>query len=374
MSGPLNIGDVIGGRYEIERYIDEGGMQFVYAANDTLADRVVALKTPKNKSATKRFRRSAIVAAKVNHPNVAKTLDYVREGDRRYLIEELIVGADLGKALLRRTSFLDPYLVAKVVHHMAKGLAAAHHAGVIHRDLKPTNLMVVGGYSLSELKITDFGIAKMAEEELVEAAEGGEQTLTTSQTAVGALPYMAPEAIDTPKLVTQAADVWSLGAMVFHLLTGEQPFGTGLRAVQKIMAAEKPEPPSFVLRNPQFSPLAGELLEIAYACMQRDPVARPSADDLVDRSGAPCYTVAPRREGIVSRVDYDAYGFISSDNGDVFFHMDSVFGPPPKLTVGDRVLFAAYAGGGAPRAYPVVKMAAPKSAGFLRSELAADAS
>lgn len=359
MSGPLNVGDVIGGRYEIERYVDEGGMQFVYAAKDKLADRVVALKTPKNKSATKRFRRSAVVAAKVNHPNVAKTLDYVREGDKRYLIEELIVGADLSKALLRKTSFLDPYLVAKVFHHMAKGLAAAHHAGVIHRDLKPTNVMMIGGYSFAELKITDFGIAKMAEEELVEAAEGGEQTLTTSQTAVGALPYMAPEAIDTPKLVTQAADVWSLGAMIFHLLTGQQPFGAGLRAVQKIMEAKKPEPPSFVLRNPQFSPLAGELLEMAYACLQKDPAARPTADDLVTRCGALCYTVTQRAEGVVSRVEHDAWGFIASDSGSVFFHMDSVFGPPPKLAVGDRVLFSSYAGGGAPRAYPVLRMAAP---------------
>jgi eukaryotic-like serine/threonine-protein kinase len=356
VSGPLSVGDVVGGRYEIERYIDEGGMQFVYAAKDRLSGRVVALKTPKNKSATKRFRRSAVVAAKVNHPNVAKTLDYVRDGDSRYLIEELIVGADLGKALLRKTSFLDPYLVAKVLHHMAKGLAAAHHVGVIHRDLKPTNLMVVGGYSLSELKITDFGIAKMAEEELVEAAEGGDATLTMSQTAVGALPYMAPEAIDTPKEVTQAADVWSLGAMVFHLLTGQQPFGSGLRAVQRIMAAEQPKPAAFVLRSPQFAPLARELLDIAFACMEKDWARRPSADDLVRRCGELCYTVDHRAEGIVKRVEYKAYGFISSEVGDVFFHMDSVFGPPPKLEVGDRVLFAAYKGGGSPRAYPVLKM------------------
>ena len=232
MNGPLSPGDIIGRRYRIEHYIDEGGMQFVYAAKDKLSSRIVALKTPKNKSATKRFRRSAIVAAKVNHPNVAKTLDYIKDGDSRYLIEELIVGTDLSKALLHKTAFLDPYLTAKIFHHMAKGLAAAHHAGVIHRDLKPTNVMVVGGYSISELKITDFGIAKMAEEELAEAAEGGQHTLTTSQTAVGALPYMAPEAIDTPKEVTQAADVWSLGAMIFHLLTGQPPFGSGLSSTE----------------------------------------------------------------------------------------------------------------------------------------------
>lgn len=356
MSGPLSVGDVVGERYKIERYIDEGGMQFVYAAKDLLSERVVALKTPKNRSATKRFRRSAVVAAKVNHPNVAKTLDYVRDGESRYLIEELIVGADLSNALLRRTLFLDPHLVAKVLHHMAKGLAAAHHAGVIHRDLKPTNLMIVGSYSLVELKITDFGIAKMAEEELVEAAEGGDTTMTASQTAVGALPYMAPEAIDTPKQVTQAADIWSLGAMVFQLLTGQLPFGTGLKAVQRIMAVDRIAAPEFVLSNPQFSPLARELLDIANACMQKDPASRPSADDLVHRCGDLCYTIANRAEGVVKRIDYDSYGFIASSVGDVFFHMDSVFGPPPKPKVGDRVLFSAYEGGGSPRAYPVVKM------------------
>jgi serine/threonine-protein kinase len=356
MSGTLSAGDIIGGRYQIERYIDEGGMQFVYAAKDRLSGRVVALKTPKNKSATKRFRRSAVVAAKVNHPNVAKTLDYVKEDNNRYLIEELISGSDLSKALLRRTAFVDPYLAAKVFHHMAKGLAAAHHAGVIHRDLKPTNVMVVGGYSLTELKITDFGIAKMAADELAEAAEGGDQTLTTSQTAVGALPYMAPEAIDTPKEVTQAADIWSLGAMIFHLLTGQQPFGAGLRAVQKILAAEPPDVPEFVLQNPQFAPLARELLEMTLSCLQKDPTKRPSADDLVRYCGLLCYTVTPRMEGVVRRVDYNSYGFINSESGDVFFHMNSVFGPPPNLTNGNNVIFSSYPGGGSPRAYPVLKL------------------
>lgn len=358
MTGPLSAGEVIGERYEIERYVDEGGMQYVYAAKDMLSSRVVALKTPKNKSATKRFRRSAVVAAKVNHPNVAKTLDYVREGDSRYLIEEFIVGADLSKALLRRAKFLDPYLVAKVLHHMAKGLAAAHHAGVIHRDLKPTNVMVVGGYSLGEIKITDFGIAKMAQEELAEAAEGGDHTLTTSQTAVGALPYMAPEAIETPKDVTQAADVWSLGAMVFHMLTGEQPFGAGLKAVQKILAADQPSVPGFVLSSPQFAPLARELLDIAFDCLRKAPLDRPTADDLVRRCGFLCYTVSSRAEGVVRRIDYGSYGFISSQQRDVFFHMESVFGPSPKLAEGDPVIFSAYAGGGSPRAYPVLKLVA----------------
>ncbi len=354
MSGPLSPGDIIGGRYTINRYVDAGGMQFVYEATDNLTDRVVALKTPKNSSATKRFKRSAIVAAKVNHPNVAKTLDYVRDGDNRYLIEEFINGADMSKALLQKTKFLDPYLGAKVFHHLAKGVAAAHHAGVVHRDLKPTNVMVIGGYSLTELKVTDFGIAKMAAEEL-DAAAVDEATMTTSQTAVGALPYMAPEAIDAPKDVGPPADVWSLGAMVYHLMCGETPFGGGLRAVKTILAAEKPVPPSFLTSNPQFAPLATEIMALVYACLQRDPNARPTADDLVKSCGDLCYSPAPRREGRIRRIEHNKWGFISTDSRDVFFHKNSTYGPE-QLQLNDQVLFSSFDGGGSDRAHPVVKL------------------
>ncbi len=355
MSGPLSPGNVIGERYEIKRYVDAGGMQFVYAANDNLTDRIVALKTPKNPSATKRFRRSAVVAAKVNHPNVAKTLDYLKVDGVRYLIEEFIDGADMSKALLQKTEFLDPYLCAKVFHHLAKGIAAAHHVGVVHRDLKPTNVMVIGGYSLTELKVTDFGIAKMAGEELEEAAAGGDATMTTSQTAVGALPYMAPEAIDTPRKVESPADVWSLGAMMFHLMCGKTPYGVGLRAVGAILAAEKPIMPNFLTSNPQFAPLANQVMELVFSCLQRDPGVRPTADVLVARCGNLCYSPSPRREGKVRRIDYGKYGFISVPTGDVFFHSDSVYGPDP-LKIDDRVVFSSFNGGGADRAHPVLKI------------------
>jgi serine/threonine protein kinase len=164
MSGPHSSGDVIRDRYKIIDNIGEGGMQFVYAARDRILKRKVALKTPKNDSAKKRFKRSAIVSARVNHPNVAKTLDYLEDNNRQYLIEELINGEDLDKAFLKKMKCLDPYLAARVFHYLAKGLAASHHAGVIHRDLKPTNIMVTDRFELTSIKITDFGIAKMADE------------------------------------------------------------------------------------------------------------------------------------------------------------------------------------------------------------------
>lgn len=357
MTGPLSRGDVVGDRYEVVRYIDAGGMQFVYEAKDSLTERRVALKTPKNSSATKRFRRSAIVAARVNHPNVAKTFDYLKVDDDRYLIEELIEGSDLSKALLTQTKFLDPYLAAKIMHHLARGVAAAHHAGVVHRDLKPSNVMVRGGYSLHELKVTDFGIAKLTGEVLEEAVAGGEVSMFQSATVVGALPYMAPEAIDTPTEVGSPADVWSLGAMMYHMLAGETPFGVGLRSVRAILAAETPAVPAFLTSNPQFAPLAREVMDLALSCMTRDPADRPTADDLVRRCGSLCYTPGERRIGSVKRIfDHGKFGFLYSGTGkDVFFHVESVYGPE-ALKEGDRVLFASYDGGGGDRAHPVMKL------------------
>lgn len=354
MNGPHFADDLINNRYQIHQYIGAGGMQFVYSAKDRVLDRDVALKTPKNSSAEMRFHRSAIVSAKVNHPNVAKTLDYFELDDRPYLVEEFVHGADLDKSLLKKSKHLDPYLVARIVHYLARGLAASHHAGVIHRDLKPTNVMVSGDFQLSAIKITDFGIAKMADEELAEAAAGGDETITNSQTAVGALPYMAPEAIETPRKVGTPADIWSIGAMVYELLTGKKPFGTGFQAAAKIVGGAPPEFPTFLTVNPQFSTLSQQIKEIILSCLQKEPAARPTADELAVRCGNLCYPIAPRLIGTVRTIKYGAWGFISVDGSDIFFNFQSVYGERPN--VGDNVMLSKYPGGGAFRAHPVVKL------------------
>jgi eukaryotic-like serine/threonine-protein kinase len=352
VKGPHHKGALVSERYEIIDFLGEGGMQFVYRAHDQVLERNVALKTPKNASAEKRFKRSAVVAAKVNHPNVAKTLDYVEEAGRPYLIEELIEGNDLDHALLRRVSCLDPYLAARVFHYLAKGLAAAHHAGVVHRDLKPTNVMVSGAFQLNHIKITDFGIAKMADEELTEAAEGGEASLSMSATAVGALPYMSPEAIDTPRQVKFSTDVWSLGAMMYQLLTGVLPYGSGLRAVRNILEAKPVVFPDFLTENRQFSPLAQQLKEIIAQCLKKDESSRPNADELVRLTSELCYPISVRLEGVVREIRHNAWGFIETTERDVFFHLSSVYGARPAP--GDPVLFSKYRGGGAARAHPVI--------------------
>ncbi len=340
-------------RYTILAEIGEGGMQKVFLAKDNVLLREVALKTPKNKSAEKRFHRSAILASKVNHPNVAKTLDYFIENDREFLTEEFIDGIDLDKAILDNYTSVDPYLTAKIFHNLAKALSASHHVDVIHRDLKPSNIMVTGGINATEIKITDFGISKMAGDEIDEAAKNGQGSITTSQTAMGALPYMAPEIIQSQGMVSKPTDVWALGAMMFRILTGEYPFGIGYMAIPRILSGKHVSYPNFIGSNRQFSPLAKEIIEIIEACLTLDPSKRPTADDLVTLCGQLCYPVSTREEGVIADTRI-AYGFIRVKNQpQVFFHYDSVYGQKPFSN--EKVIFSKFLGGGHDRAHPVIK-------------------
>jgi serine/threonine-protein kinase len=351
-----NNGELIGDRYEIRSYVGAGGMQEVYRAFDRLLSREVALKVPKNTSAEKRFKRSAVVSARINHANVAKTLDYLEVGKRNYLIEEFIDGCDLGQILRDTLPLLDPLLAARIFHHLAKGLAASHHAGVVHRDLKPSNIMIVGGKFLTDVKITDFGIAKLAAEEIDEAVEGGDSSLTASQTAIGALPYMAPEIIGSISSAGTPADIWSLGALVYELISGEKPFGTGLKAVPTILAGHVPALKSTLQQQSQFATATKEIYGLIKKCLILDPTNRLDADELVEACETLCYPTTEREFGTVSKFDNASWGFISSEAGSsVFFHVDSVFGGQ-RLKVDDRVFFARHKGGGSDRAFPVVKV------------------
>lgn len=354
MKGLHERDDIVGARYKVIDFVGEGGMQFVYRAFDSVTQRYVALKTPKNTSGEKRFHRSAIVAAKVNHPHVAKTLDYLEAGGKKYLVEEYIEGSDLQHSLLTLASYIDPFLTSRIFLYLAKGLAASHHARVIHRDLKPSNIMISGDFLLSQVKITDFGIAKMAEEEMAEAWEGGTESITASQTVVGALPYMAPEAIETPRTVDVQADIWSLGAMMFEVLCGEKPFGSGLPAVAKIVQAKLPTYPKFVTSKPQFKYLANQLIALINLCLEKTPSNRPTADLLVSNLGNLCYPINIRNKGIV-KYPRPHMSFITPPSGqDVFFHKDSVYGTRPAA--GDEVMYAEFPGAPSSRAHPVVKL------------------
>jgi len=355
----LEVGAVIGERYTIDAFIGEGGMQEVYRANDGSLGRVVALKAPKNNSARKRFQRSASLSAKVTHPNVAKTFDYIEGPNQQFLIEEYIPGEDLSRRLDQYFFNLDPHLAAHVFHHLAKGLAAVHREGVIHRDLKPSNIMVSADCDLSVLKITDFGIAKMAAAEIEEGMKDG--TLA-SQTVVGAVPYMAPEVVRNRDDVGTSADIWSTGAILFHLLVGERPFGDGLAAVDRILSGAPPaKPPVLLSASGQMKQLSDELWQLILSCLRADPSARPNADALVVACDSLCYSRAPRAIGKIQtyKPKNGNWGFIDSDSykDNTFFHLDSYWRADGSAPVeGQRVCFARFQGTPNPRARPVLRL------------------
>jgi serine/threonine-protein kinase len=354
----LKPGDIIGDRdrYEIVDYVNEGGMQEVYRATDHVLRREVAVKVPKNATAVKRFHRSAVVSARINHPNVAKTFDYVDGENHPYLVEEYVDGSDLQLGLLQRFEALDPYLVAKILHRLARGVRAAHEVGVVHRDLKPSNVLFSGLINVDELKISDFGIAKMAQEELAEAVEGGQLTMGRSKTLIGALPYMSPEMVADPHAANEPADIWSLGAMIYELLSGETPYGSSLTSVPKILEAAPVPEPKVIETCRQLAPLARELIAIVHDCLQKDPDVRPTASDLVRVAEQLCYSMLPRYRGRVRTFLQRTYGFIESDGEDHFFHVNSVYGP--RLRVGDEVVFSKTPGGAADNAFPIIKLKA----------------
>jgi serine/threonine protein kinase len=350
----LKEGQQLGGRYKIRDWLGEGGMQEVYRANDHLLSREVALKVPKDAAAEKRFNRSAIASARVNHNNVAKTLDYFEEDGRPFLIEEVIGGCDLSK-ILQIVPYLPPQAAARALHQLAKGLHASHHAGVIHRDLKPSNVMVVGAEHFEMLKITDFGIAKMAEEELAGWAVGEDKTATSSKTVLGAIPYMAPESIKAFREAGMPADVWAIGAMVYELMSGKKPFGQGLAAVPSILAGKKPgRPPQ--LDNPQFKSLGDELYAIVLSCLSVDVKKRPTAEELISKCEALCYTRDLYELGAVKIIKNQYFGFLTSDDGaDAFYHRANFYGDN-TISEGTRVWFARHQGGGNDRAFPIIKV------------------
>lgn len=350
-------GEELGGRYRLVAFLGEGGMQEVYRAHDTVLEREVAIKVPKNASATRRFQQSAAFSARINHPNVAKTLDFFDQGERFYLAEELIIGEDLSKAR-RRLAVMDPYLVAHILHHLAKGVAASHTVGVVHRDLKPSNIMVSPNLTFKAVKITDFGIAKMSQDEIVEAVAGGNETITNSSTVAGAIPYLSPEMIDTPRSASSPTDIWALGAIAFELLTGTKPYGKGLAAIPKILAAAQPALPNSATSNSQFADTAKAVFGIILACLNKDPAARPTAFSLVQTCEALCYPMHPRVVGTVSSIRMGGRFAEVEGGGTVFFHSASVFGQSPRVR--DEVLLSPHYGKPYPRSHPVLLLTRPE--------------
>ncbi|MCX6855760.1 MAG: protein kinase [Verrucomicrobia bacterium] len=204
---------------EIVERIGQGGMGVVFKARQPRLDRTVALKVlPKRLAATlgfpERFKREGRVLARLNHPSIVAVHDFGESGGFCYLLMEYVDGVNLRQAM--KAGRFTPEQALKVVPDICTALQYAHEQGVLHRDIKPENILL---NAKGEAKIADFGIAKLLDE------TGGDMLLTQSGAKLGTAPYMAPEQIEQPSTVDHRADIYSLGVVLYELLTGELPLG-----------------------------------------------------------------------------------------------------------------------------------------------------
>lgn len=361
-------GDVLIGRYLIKEFIAAGGMQEVYLCHDQSLNRDAVVKTPKEGVHDRRFRRGAEMGARVNHTNAAATFDYYEDDTITFLVEEFVPGRDLSLRLKDDFYYMDPSLAAHVIHHISRALFEAHRVGICHRDLKPSNIMTSPDPELSQIKLTDFGIAKLAEAEIgaeIEKFGQDNTTLTTSHTLLGAVPYMAPECWINWGSAGKPIDIWALGCIGYQLLTGALPFGSGagaIGAVMKAMALGKVElnKPSWFGRHINTSRLEQELWDVIMDCLNINPELRPSAESLIKRCDALCYAIDNRRTGVIFHYGLGYGGksktgkILDDKNGTSwFFHQSEFFGENGPAD-GQHVSFSVYPGFPNDRSSPVL--------------------
>ncbi len=261
------------GQYTLEAKIGEGGMGAVYRARHALLRRPTAIKLlpPRriDDLSVERFEREVQRTAGLTHPNIVSVFDYGRTPDGIfYYAMEYLDGLDLGELVAR----FGPQPPARVVHILAQlcdGLAAAHEVGLIHRDVKPANVFVLrSGRTADQVKIVDFGLVKEAHAD----AEG--------DLIAGTPQYMAPEAITDPAGVDARTDLYAVGALGYHLLSGEHVF-SGSSAVEVMSKHVRARPLAPSERLGDAVPEALE--EVILRCLEKSPEARPdSADALRD--------------------------------------------------------------------------------------------
>lgn len=215
--------------YQVGQLLGRGGMGAVYQARRLLDERVVAVKVVSAEGASERFRREAEALAKVSHPSVVRVHDFGRAGERLFVVMEFVEGSSLEERL-KREGPQPPQRVREWARALCGALAHAHARGVIHRDLKPDNVMVRTDGSVC---LVDFGLALSLEDE----------RLTKTGQILGTLAYAAPELLlGRPEAIGPAADVYSLGATLYALLTGQPPREDAPFGVM-LAQAQSPTPP-----------------------------------------------------------------------------------------------------------------------------------
>jgi eukaryotic-like serine/threonine-protein kinase len=259
---------VIGGRYELEDVVGSGGMSSVYCAFDTLLERHVALKIlheqyGADEEYVERFRREARAVAQLSHPNIVTVIDRGEEDGRQFIVFELIDGENL-KEVVERGGPLPVRRVLELGLEVGRALAFAHAQGLVHRDVKPQNVLLNGD---GHAKVTDFGIVRTLD------AVGNTET----GTVLGTSHYVAPEQARGDRVDAQT-DVYSFGVVLYELLTGDVPY-PGENFLTVAMKHVNEPVPSVLERRPDAPIRLGTLVE---QCMAKAPADRPaSMDDVV---------------------------------------------------------------------------------------------
>ncbi len=225
------------GRYEVVSELGQGAMGVVYKARDPLIDREVAIKTinlslaqEEREEYEARFYQEAKAAGRLSHPNIVTIYDVGRSEDIAYIAMEYLHGREL-RDILNDNKLLPVTQVIDIISQVAFGLSYAHEHGIVHRDIKPSNIMVVRD---GHVKITDFGIARMA----------SAAVRTQTGMVLGSPKYMSPEQV-MGKLTDQRSDIFSLGVMLYEMLTGQAPFqGENVNAIMYQTLNSIPSPPS----------------------------------------------------------------------------------------------------------------------------------
>ncbi len=228
------VAQTLAGRYELDEIIGRGGMGVVHRARDRILDRTVAVKVlpalfAENPTLVERFEREARAAARLSHPNIVSVYDSGRDGTERYFVMEYVPGKSLAE-LLRERGRLEVGRAVEIATQIAHALAAAHAAGIVHRDIKPGNVMVL---PTGEAKVLDFGIARAT----------ADVALTNTAMVLGSAPYIAPE-VALGRAADHRSDIYSLGCVLYEMLTGRPPFIGDLPAVVMTQHTNaEPQPP-----------------------------------------------------------------------------------------------------------------------------------
>ncbi len=263
---------VIADRYELRGVLGSGGMAIVYRAHDRELDEDVALKLLKgqqpDESSLSRFRHELRICRRLQHPAIVQTFEFGVWQGRRFLTMELLEGTDLANLLHKRQAPLEALEAAQLFSQAARGLDAAHRAGVIHRDIKPHNLFVLADGQ--RMKIMDFGIAKSEELSM---------TMTNAEQVLGTPAYLAPERLRDQVELSPSTDLYSLGVAMYQALTGKLPFsGPDVSTLLASVLLDVPKPPRH-----HRSDIPVDFEQLVLRCLQRDPSGRsPSCGVLAE--------------------------------------------------------------------------------------------